>query len=129
MNKILKKTNEITLLFLGCLIGTACLSVFSFVPNIYIKIVFFSIQAIFLSGIFPLSTSIAVHESSKSSGTILGFVIAFAFSGSIVSQPVFGYVAEYLGKHFTAYVALAGSMIGLIFTFILLKVYSRKDLL
>ena len=126
INKILKKTNEITLLFLGCLVGTACLSVFSFVPNIYIKIVFFSIQAIFFSGIFPLSTSIAVHESSKSSGTILGFVIAFVFSGSIVFHPVFGYVAEYLGKHFIAYVALAIALIGLIFTFILLKVYSRK---
>lgn len=126
INKLLKKAKEITLLFWGCLIGTLCLTAFGLIQNIYIKIIFLSIQALFFSGIFPLTTSLSAQEGSKDTGTILGFNIAFAFSGSIVFQPVFGYIAEYYGKNYTVFVALTGAIIGLIFTIILFKILKSR---
>jgi len=124
--RIVSKFREITILFYGCLAGTICLSMFSFIPNIYGKIAVLAIQAIFFSGIFPLTTAISAQRDQENSGTILGFTIAFAFAGSIVFQPVYGYVAEYFGKNYIAYIALRGALIGLIFTFILFIILKKN---
>jgi fucose permease len=126
--RIISKFREITILFYGCLLGTICLSIFSFIPNIYWKIAILAMQAIFLSGIFPLTTAISAQRNQENSGTILGFTIAFAFAGSIVFQPVYGYVAEYFGKNYIAYIALGGALIGLIFTFILFRILQKNPL-
>ena len=124
--RIVSKFREITILFYGCLAGTICLSIFSFIPNIYVKISILAIQAIFFSGIFPLTTSISAQRNQENSGTILGFIIAFAFAGSIVFQPIYGYAAEYFGKNYIAFIALGGALIGLIFTFILFRIIQKN---
>jgi len=124
--RIVSRLKEITILFYGCLAGTICLALFSFIPGVYIKIVILAIQAVFFSGIFPLTTSISIQGGRENSGTILGFVIALAFAGSIVFQPLFGYVAEYFGKNNIVFIALGGAILGLIFTFILFRMV-RKD--
>jgi fucose permease len=128
MTRIISRVKEITILFYGSLAGTICLALFSFIPNVYAKIVVFAIMAIFVSGIFPLTTAISVQRDPENSGTILGFVIALAFAGSIVFQPVFGYVAEYFGKNYIVFIALGGAILGLIFTFILFRIIRNKPL-
>ena len=125
--KILDRTNEITLLFFGCLLGTICITVFSFIPVLYIKIIFLMFQAIFFSIIFSLSTSISASENPSSVGTILGFNIAFAFAGPIVFQPILGYVAEYIGKDYIMYVVFTGTVLGLILAFILYRILNTRN--
>jgi fucose permease len=124
--RIVSRFKEITLLFIGCITGTVCLALFSFIPNVYIKIVFLAILAIFFSVIFPLTTAISSQRDKENSGTILGFVIALTFASSIVFQPIFGYVAEYLGKSNIVFVSLSGAIIGLIFISILFRILKRK---
>ena len=126
--RLVSKLKEITILFYCFLAGTICLALFSLIPNLYVKIVVFVIQAIFFAGIFPLTTAISVQRDPENSGTILGFVIALAFAGSIVFQPVFGYVTEYLGKNYIVFIALGGAILGLIFTFILFRIIRNKPL-
>ena len=124
--RIISRVREITILLSGCLAGTICLSIFCFIPNIYLKIVILSIQAVFFAGIFPLTTAISAKRDKENSGTILGFAIAFAFAGSIIFQPIYGYVAEYLGKNYIAYLTLGGTIIGLIFTIILFRIIQKN---
>jgi len=124
--KIISRVKEINILISGCLTGTICLTLFCFVPNIFFKILILPLQAIFLAAIFPLTTSISAKRDKENSGTILGFTIAFAFAGSIVFQPVYGYIAEYLGKKYIAHLALGGSIIGLIFTIILFRIMHKE---
>lgn len=124
--RIIPRVKEVTILLAGCLAGTICFSMFCFIPNIYFKIIILSIQAVFLAGIFPLTTAISAKIDRENSGTILGFLIAFAFAGSIVFQPIYGYIAEYFGKNYIAYLALGGSIIGLVFTIILFRIIQKN---
>lgn len=124
--RLVSRFSEVSLLFYGNLIGTLCLALFSFIPNVHAKIVLLGIQAIFFSAIFPLTTAIAAQRDQKNSGTILGFVIALAFAGSIVFQPVYGYVAEYFGKNNIVLVGLSGAVLGSIFAFILFRIIRKK---
>jgi fucose permease len=126
--RIVPRFGEISILFYGTLMGTICLSLFSFIPNIYVKIVLLAVQAIFLSAVFPLTTALTAQRDQENSGTILGFVIALAFAGSIVFQPVFGYVAEYFGKNYIIFVSLGGTMIELILTFIFFRIIRKNPL-
>ena len=126
-SRLLTRVKEITILFFGCLIGTLCLCIFSFIPNVFAKITVLTIQSIFFAGIFPLTTAISAQRDPENSGTILGFIIALAFAGSIVFQPIYGYVAEYFGKNYIVYVALAGALIGLVFTFILFRIFHQNN--
>lgn len=126
INQLIKRLKEINILIWGCCIGTLCLLLFSLVPNIYLKILFLSLQAIAVSGFFSLTTSIAVQEEPENSGTVLGFTIASSFSGSIAFQPVFGYVAEYFGEEMTVFIALAGVALGLIMVIILFKIIKKN---
>ena len=85
-----------------------------------------AIMGIFFSGIFPLTIAISAQRDQENSGTILGFAIALTFAGSIVFQPLFGYVAEYLGKNYIVFISLGVAFIGLIFTLILFRIFKRK---
>jgi fucose permease len=125
--KIVSKFQEIHILFYGCLAGTTCMLVFSSALNIYIKISALALQAVFLAGIFPLSTSIAAKRDPKNSGTILGFTIASAFAGSVVFQPINGYVTEYFGKGYIAFIASAGAVMGLILVSVLFWVIRKEQ--
>ena len=77
------------------------------------------------SAIFPLAITIAAKRDTKNSGTILGFTIAFAFAGSIVFQPLYGYIAEYFGKEHIVHVTLGGVLIGFVFVSILFRILKK----
>jgi len=124
--RIVAKYQEINILFYSCLSGIICLSVFSFTTFLYVKIAALALQAIFFATIFSLTTAISANRDPKNSGTILGFTIAFAFAGSIVFQPLYGYIAEYFGKEYIVYIALAGSLIGFVFVSILFGIIKKE---
>ncbi len=126
--RLVAKYREINILFYSCFAGIICLAMFSFIPFVYIKIAALALQAIFFAAIFPLTTAISAKRDPKNSGTILGFTIAFAFAGSIVFQPLYGYVAEYFGKEYIAYIALAGTLIGFVFVSILFRILEREHI-
>jgi len=125
--KVVSKYKEVDVLFYSCLGGIIFLVVFSFIPFIYIKIAALAIQAIFFAAIFPLTNTIAAKRDPKNSGTILGFTIAFTFAGSIVFQPIYGYVTEYFGKEYITYIALGGALIGFIFLSILFSIIKKEN--
>ena len=126
--RFITKYKEINILFYTCMAGIICLAVFSFTPFVYVKIVALSLQAIFFAAIFPLSNAIAAKRDSKNSGTILGFTIAFAFAGSIVFQPLYGYITEYFGKEYIVFVTLAGALVGFVFVSILFKILKKEHI-
>ncbi len=125
--KIVSKYKEVDVLFYSCLGGIIFLAVFSFTPFIYIKIAALALQAICFAAIFPLTNAIAAKRDPKNSGTILGFTIAFAFAGSIIFQPIYGYVTEYFGKEYIVYITLGGALIGFIFLSILFSIMKKEN--
>ena len=130
ITKLVSKYKEINTLFYSCLAGIIFLVIFSFVPFIYVKISALVIQAICFASIFPLTTSISAKRDIENSGTILGFTIAFAFAGSIVFQPIYGYVTEYFGKQYIVYITLVGALMGFVFIsilFLMVKDLSRRS--
>jgi len=126
--RVVAKYKEINILFYSCLAGIICLAVFSFTASVYLKIAALVLQAIFFAAIFPLTNAISANRDSKNSGTILGFTIAFTFAGSIIFQPLYGYVAEYFGKEHIAYIALAGTLIGFVFVSILFRIIKKEHI-
>lgn len=127
IRKLLRKINEITILLSGVILGIIFTFVFSFINLIYVKVICLLLQAIFFSVIFPLALSITVHESNVSSGTLIGFNMAAAMSGSILFQPLLGFIAEYVGKDSIVYLILAGLIIGLIFNLVLYILIRKKN--
>jgi len=125
-SRLVRRFSEIGILFYSCLAGIIFLSLFSFMPFLYIKIAALALQAVCFAAIFPLTTAISANSDPENSGTILGFTIAFAFAGSIVFQPIYGYVTEYLGKGYISYIALGGSLTGFIFVAMLFRIMSRR---
>jgi len=124
--RFVTKYKEINILFYSCIAGIICLTVFSFTSFVYLKIAALALQAIFFAAVFPLVNAIAANRYSKNSGTILGFTIAFAFAGSIVFQPLYGYITEYFGKEYIVFVTLAGTLAGFIFVSILFKILKKE---
>ncbi len=125
-NWLLKKTNEITIIFVGFIIGVICISIVAISPSITVKLVFLMLQALFLAGIFPLAKSIPINENPHASGTIIGFVLLIQGIGIMIFQPVLGFFAENLGRDFTVYVVLAGLVLALIFTSLLFFFLNKK---
>ena len=78
----------------------------NFIDIVIIKIFFLAIQAMVLSGVFSLTTAISAYESKKNSGMIMSFSIGFSGLGSIIFQPIFGYVAEYYGKEYLMHILI-----------------------
>jgi len=129
VNRLIKKFSGIGLLVSICIMSTVSLAITSFSPNIIVKIIFLLILAFSFSGIYPLLTVIPVKEDLKeNSGSILGFVISIGFLGQIVFQPIFGYIAEYFGEEFTAFIALAGMGISTILGIILLIILKKRKI-
>jgi len=124
--RLIAKYREMNILFYSCLAGIICLAVFSFTPFVYIKIAALASQAIFFAAIFPLTNAISANRDPKNSGTILGFTIAFAFAGSIVFQPLYGYITEYFGKEYIAYITLGGTLVGFVFVSILFWILKKE---
>jgi len=125
-NRAINKIGELNSLFIFAAAGTISTVVYSFVPNSIVKILFLFFQAIFYSGIFPITIAIAVNESIENSGTIIGICLAVGSSSSIVLLPLIGYLAQYYGKEYIAYVILLIAILGLIFVAILFKLLGKK---
>ncbi|MCG9478696.1 MAG: MFS transporter [Actinomycetia bacterium] len=125
--KLVSKYKEVNVLFYSCMAGMVFLTAFSFIPVIYVKIIALALQGMCFAAIFPLTTSIAAHRDTGNSGTILGFTIALAFAGSIIFQPVYGYITEYFGKGYIAYIALGGSALGFITVSLLFRLIRKEE--
>lgn len=126
--KIFKRRsgNDISLLLLYILLGTISTIIYCFVSIIYVKIIFLALQAIFYSVVFPLSTSIALHENLQSSGTIFGITLSSGIAASIVYQPLIGYISQYFGKNNIVYVIAITAVFGFISVIILFKLLNNK---
>jgi len=124
--KIFKKTNEITLLLFGGVLGVIFLSAAALSTNIIIKLIFLLLHAGCYSCFFSMLNSIAIYEVHKSKGAVLGLIITCAFSGSVIFQPVLGYFAQYLGSGSVIYVLITGYFISLIFLLILFYFLKKK---
>lgn len=124
--RLVNRFREVVILFYSCLAGIMFLAIFTFTPVVYIKIAALALQAVCFASIFPLTTAISANRDPDHSGTILGFTIAFAFAGSIIFQPIYGYVTEYLGKEYISYIALGGTVIGFVFVSLLFRILWRE---
>lgn len=124
--KIFKKTNEITLLLSGGVLGVILLSAAALSTNIIIKLVFLLLHAGCYSCFFSMLASIATNEAHKSKGSVLGLIITCAFSGSIIFQPLLGYFAQYLGSGSLIYVLIGGYFISLVFLLILFYFLKKR---
>ncbi len=123
---LLKKTNEITIILVGFIIGVICISIVTISRSLSVKLVFLMLQALFLAGIFPLAKSIPVSENPGSAGTIIGFILLIQGIGMMIFQPVLGFFAENIGRDYTIYVILAGLVLALIFTSLLFFFLNKK---
>ena len=126
IERLLKTTNEITLLLFGFLIGTFSLIFFNFIDVIIVKLFFLAIQAMALSGVFSLVIAISAYENQKHSGTIIGFSVGAAIFGSIIFQPLLGFVAERLGKDYIMYVILIAALIATCLSFLLYRLINKR---
>jgi len=120
VNKFLKIFSDIKLLLGICIIAFISLTVLCFSSNVIVKMIFLFIQAISFAGVYPLITAIPVKEEPRdNSGSILAVVVSIGFLGGIVFQPVYGYIADYIGGGFTSFIALASMGFATIMTMIL----------
>lgn len=124
-NMLLRRSQDYKVLFLTCIIGTLSLGLFTFLTNAYLKISFLILVAVFLAGIYALCLSISIKQNPKASGTISGFCIAMGVSGSIILQPFIGYIAEYKGREYVAYIILGVALLGLILVSILYSLIKK----
>jgi len=128
INRLLRVTNEITLLLFGFVIATVSLIFFNIIDVILVKVVLLAVQAMALSGGLSLVMAISAYENKKNSGVIMSFNLAAAVIGSIVFQPIFGYVAEHFYKDYIMYIILAASFLATCLIILLLKMANRKNI-
>ncbi len=126
INKIIKRSNEITILFVGSFLAIIAIIALFLVGSVAIKIIIVGLLALFLSGSFSLAISISAYETKKQMGSAIGFNIAFALSGSILFQPLLGFFAEYLGEDSVIYLLAAGLFSGFICIIILFRILHKK---
>ncbi|MHB1347634.1 MAG: MFS transporter [Candidatus Humimicrobiaceae bacterium] len=124
--KIFKRTNEISLLLFGGIMGLIFMTAAALSSDIIIKLTFLLLHAGCFSCFFSMLTSIATYEAHKLKGSIVGIIITCAFSGSIIFQPLLGYFAQYFGSGSVIYVLIGGYSISLIFLFILFYFLKKK---
>ena len=127
-NFLIKRFKEVHILVIGYLIGAVSIALVTFIPLIYIKIVFLMIQGLALSCVFPLIKSIPIEENPDASGTIIGFLLTIQGAGIMVSQLIIGIIAENLGVGSIIYIITGSLFIGLVLTIILFVVLKRKKI-
>jgi MFS family permease len=122
-SKLLEFLNEEKILFFGgifCIISLVCFSLFNIV---FVKIIFLCFVGISISGIYALSGAITVRENPKMAGTASGFSIGMGLVGTLIVQPIMGFVAQYHSKTYIPYVLIVLATLGTIMAAILLKIY------
>jgi fucose permease len=127
-NFLIRRFKEVNILIIGYLVGAISIILVTFVPQIYIKIVFLMIQGLALSCVFPLVKSIPIDENPDASGTIVGFLLTIQGAGIMIFQLIIGVVAENLGVESIISIIMSSLLIGLILTIALFVVLKRKKL-
>ena len=126
IGKLIRKNNDITLLLFCCIISVICTILYGFISVLYLKLLFLMLQAVFYAAFFPLLLSIAVHEDPQHAGTISAYTISVAITGSIIFQPLIGYLTQYIGKSSIIYVIMAAAIIEIVFISVLFRLASKK---
>jgi MFS family permease len=124
--KLIKRSNEKSLIIIYSIIGFISAAAYSMIPFVYVKIIFLIFQAVFFSSFFPLLNAIAVHEDVKLSGTILGITISVAIMGLVIFQPLTGFIVEYFDVEGINYLLIATALGSLVTTIILYRLVSIK---
>ncbi|MCL5072346.1 MAG: MFS transporter [Actinobacteria bacterium] len=124
--KLIKRSNEISLVIIGSILGAASISLYTFLPIVYLKIVFLMLIAFCYASFFPLLTALAVHENPDASGSILGIIISAAIAGTIIFQPLIGYMAQYFGKDTINYVIFIAALIEIPVVAVLFRLLNKK---
>ena len=128
ISRLLKYLSEAKILFYGGLLSSIGLVFYGIVPNIYVKIIFLIMVAIGVSGIYPLAAAISVRENPQATATASGFTVAMGIAGSLIIQPLMGFVAEYFNKRNVPFVLLVISVLGTLIAFLLLKHFRESVL-
>ena len=124
--KLITRSNEISLLVVGSIVGAASTVLYTFLPLVYLKIVFLMLLAFCYASFFPLLIALAVHENPGASGSILGTIISAAITGTIIFQPLIGYMAQYFGKATINYVIFIAAVIEIPVVIVLFKLLNKK---
>jgi MFS family permease len=125
--KMIKKTNEITIILYGSILGAISILIFGLVDFVPIKLIFLAMNGFFISGISPMTMSISISQNPNRAGSITGFIIAFYLFGEILFQPLLGFFAEHLGKNSIIYIIIAGFIITMILSFLLFMTLRVKN--
>ena len=64
-NFLIRRFKEINILIIGYSVGAISIILVTFIPLIYLKLVFLMIQGLSLSCVFPLAKSIPVDENPE----------------------------------------------------------------
>ncbi|MCL4417687.1 MAG: MFS transporter, partial [Actinobacteria bacterium] len=124
--KLIKRSNEISLIAIGSIAGAASIIFYTFLPILYLKIAFLMLIAFFYASFFPLLTALAVHEDPDTSGSILGTILSAAIMGTIVFQPLIGYMAQYFSKSAINYVLFTAAIIEIPIVMVLFRLLNKK---
>jgi len=124
--KLITRSNEISLLVVGSIVGAASTVLYTFLPIVYLKIVFLMLLAFCYASFFPLLIALAVHENPGASGSILGTIISAAITGTIIFQPLIGYMAQYFGKATINYVIFVAALIEIPVVIVLFRLLNKK---
>ena len=124
--KLITRSNEISLLVVGSIIGAGSAILYTFLPVVFLKIVFLMLLAFCYASFFPLLIALAVHENPGASGSILGTIISAAITGTIIFQPLIGYMAQYFGKVTINYVIFVAALIEIPVVIVLFKLLNKK---
>jgi fucose permease len=124
--KLITRSNEISLLVVGSIIGAGSTILYAFLPVVFLKIVFLMLLAFCYASFFPLLIALAVHENPGASGSILGTIISAAIMGTIIFQPLIGYMAQYFGKATINHVIFAAALIEVPIIIVLFKFLNKK---
>ena len=125
--KIIKKTNEITIILIGNLMGTVGVFAFGIVNIVVIKIILLMLVGFFVSGICSLTLALSVSLRSDRAGSIVGFMVAGIYMSGLVFQPLLGFVAEHISEGFVIYIVLTGLVVSLILNFVLFRLLNKKQ--
>ena len=126
-SKIIKKTNEITIIRIGNLMGKVGVFAFGIVNIVVIKIILLMLVGFFVSGICSLTLALSVSLRSDRAGSVVGFIVAGIYMSGLVFQPLLGFVAEHISEGFVIYIVLTGLVVSLILNFVLFRLLNKKQ--
>ncbi|GFP31256.1 MFS transporter, partial [Candidatus Hakubella thermalkaliphila] len=126
--RMARRYQDLTLVLWGSVATLVFVLIIALWDNVVAKMIFTALFGLSLSGIFPLSMSLAIHQKPQASGAISGLLFAMTSLGALYSQPLVGFVSEILGRERGIYVGLGNSILLLGTVLVLVLVSRRKSL-